>query len=171
MGIVFFYAIGFQLSNILQSSIAGIELSSHLNSLGITADMSNQRIATILRQLLVEEWNGDRKDDYMQFLPSNCNYSTELSNYENDNFFGGCLGDLMPIAMANVLNIPLTIISSQPHTPILSVCPERTIPNATPIFLAYNSFGPGHYDAAVLMESPTDVQKGDLVYLLIITGW
>ena len=55
----------------------------------------------------------------------------------------------MPIAMSNVLNLPLSIVTSESHTPIISICPRQAINGSLPIMLAYTSYGAGHYDAVV----------------------
>jgi hypothetical protein len=78
-------------------------------------------------------------------------YISETINFETSGYFNSDLGDLMPIAMANVLRIPIVIVTSESHTPLISVCPEETILYSTPLFLTYSRLGAGHYDAAVSM--------------------
>jgi hypothetical protein len=65
------------------------------------------------------------------------------------------MGDLMPLAIANCLGIPLAIVTSEPSSPLISICPSRNILSTTPIFLAYSAYGPGHYDAALTSSSTT----------------
>jgi hypothetical protein len=60
----------------------------------------------------------------------------------------------MPIAMSNVLRIPIAIITSEAHTPLINICPQESIACCIPIFLAYTSLGGGHYDAAVTRDEP-----------------
>lgn len=151
-GNCFFSAVSFHLSLLLSSSQIPNALLHHLNSIGISRSMLVADIANVLRMLVVREWRGNREDSYRNFLPENYNYHSETVNFEVYGYFGSDLGDLMPIAMANVLQMPIIIVTSEPHTPLISVCPEETVLYSEPLFLAYNSLGVGHYDAAVSIE-------------------
>lgn len=68
----------------------------------------------------------------------------------HEGFYNNELGDTMPIAMANVLGIPLLLITSISGSPLLPVYP-RHINSVTgdTLLLTYNEFGPGYYDTAV----------------------
>ncbi|XP_028410080.1 uncharacterized protein LOC114532711 [Dendronephthya gigantea] len=145
-GNCFFTAVAFHLSTVLNKGAYKV-IADHLRDIGLLPTMSVQELSTRLRNLIVQEWRGDFASDYASFLPDNVDYLSEVEHYERPGFFGGNLGDLMPMAMANVLGIPLGIITSEPSTPIINVCPRGFVMTATPIFLAYTSSGPGHYNA------------------------
>ena len=59
----------------------------------------------------------------------------------------GELGNTMPLALANVLSTPLLLFTSNETMPVLSITPS-TIHDAIPcLYLRFNQFGAGHYDA------------------------
>lgn len=154
-GNCFFSAVAFHLSVLLSSPSLSDELSRHLPSIGIMPTMNASEISIALRILVVDEWNRNA-DEYMNFLPDSSNYFREVANYRVSGYFGGPLGDLMPLAMTNVLGIPLAIITTESHTPIISVCPQDRIRTGAPMFLAYTSYGLGHYDAAVFRSETNE---------------
>ena len=124
-GNCFFSAVGFHLSLLLASPQLPHSFLNHLNSIGITPSMSVTEIAYSLRTLVVREWRGHRKDTYRNFLPDRVNYYSETVKFEEPGYFSSDLGDLMPIAMANVLQMSIVIVTSEAHTPLISVCPEE----------------------------------------------
>ena len=99
--------------------------------------------------LVVNKWRGNQADKYRNFLQADFDYYQEVTNYEQPGYFGGALGDQMPMAMSNILQMLLVIITSEPHTRLISVCPQQPILSSSPLFLAYNSLGVGHYDVAL----------------------
>ena len=146
-GNCFFSTVAFHLSNLLTATSPHMDVVNHLSSLGLTADMEITELANALRELVVEEWTGPNAEEYMNFIDSEVNFYSEVSKYRTPGYFHGPLGDLMPIAMSNVLNLPMCIITSESHTPVISICPRQAVTGSVPIMLAYTSSGPGHYDA------------------------
>ena len=148
-GNCFFTAVAVHLSN-LMSAYESTEISvrRRLASIGLLQTMNMQEIADHLRGLVVKEWR-ERADEYASFLPENMNYFAEVSKFENPRFFTSPLGDHMPKAMSNVLGMPLRIIGSEPNTPALCVSPSASIDSPVQITLAYDSNGPGHYNATI----------------------
>lgn len=80
--------------------------------------MNVQELSSALRILVVQEWKGDLAVDYANFVPDDVDYFSQVLRYESP------LGDLMPVAMANLLGIPLAIITSEPSNPLITVCPH-----------------------------------------------
>ena len=146
-GNCFFTAVAFQLLNFLNSASENYSIMQHLGKLGILPSMTVPELSNRLRTLIVQEWRSDFASDYANFLPDGTDYLLEVQQYERLGFFGSNLGDLMPMAMANLLGISLTIITSEPSTPLINVCPRGLVVTHLPIFLAYISSGPGHYNA------------------------
>jgi hypothetical protein len=62
------------------------------------------------------------------------------------------LGDIVPLTIANTLNVKITIFTSVLDLPRIDVKPERKnaslLSTRKTIYLAYNQYGVGHYDAA-----------------------
>ena len=145
-GNCFFHAMAFNLAG-LMSAHDSVDLKSRLADIGIVGTMTKQEMADHLRRLMVKEWR-ERHHEYDHFLPENVNYAAEVLKFERLGFFTSPLGDLMPEAMSNVLGMSLRIVSSNPNTPVLYV--GQSADNSSPVLitLAYNAFGPGHYNAA-----------------------
>lgn len=116
-----------------------MDVVNQLSSLGLTADMEITELANALRELVVEEWTGPNAEEYMNFIDSEVNFYSEVSKYRTPGYFHGPLGDLMPIAMSNILNLPMCIITSESHTPVISICPRQAVTGSVPIMLAYTS--------------------------------
>ena len=148
MAIAFFTAVAFQLHQLMPTTDVPAHVSNSLLSIGITTNMT---IPQFLRELVVEEWLSDHIDNYINFVSDSVDFLAEVTQFEQSGYHHGPLGDLMPMAMANVLHMPLAIVTSEAHSPLICVCPSRSPITDLPLFLAYNSFGAGHYDGAVLV--------------------
>ena len=55
----------------------------------------------------------------------------------------------MPLAMANVLQVPVVILTPHYLSPFISVFPRQQVDCVQPFMLAYDNSGPGHYDALI----------------------
>ena len=148
-GNCFFTAVAFHLSNLMSAyESTAISVRRRLASIGLLQTMNMQEIADHLRGLVVKEWR-ERADEYVRFLPETVNYFAEVSKFENPGFFTSPLGDHMPKAMSNILGMPLCIVGSEPNTPVLQVSPSASTDSPVQVILAYNSNGPGHYNATI----------------------
>ena len=100
---------------------------------------------------MVEEWNANQ-EYYQGFIT--VDITTLTQEYLQSGHFAGCVGDLMVLTLANVLQMPITILTSVPNMPLLCIMPTMQSTLTTqPIFLAYTQSGPGHYDCALPSES------------------
>lgn len=64
-------------------------------------------------------------------------------------FFDSEIGNAVPLAMTEVLGIPIIIISSTLGYPIVHLRPQQSnVHSNTAIYLAYNQCGKGHYEMA-----------------------
>ena len=123
---------------------------SFLNELGLTRELDLEQVADRLRHLIVNEWQGPNMHEYKQFLVGeDPDVFIEAERFRNSGTFATSLGDCMPLAMSNVLRIPILIISTQASTPVLNVSGRDIYSHAEPLYLSYNLAGPGHYDALV----------------------
>lgn len=124
----------------------------HLRTLGIEADQSDlQTIARRLRELTVQEFLGVRTDEYASYLNgSHRNQFEEMeNNFENRGFFGCELCNPTPLALANILQVPLVIISFIENFPAIPIIPRETPLTDIPLYMAYQRVGAGHYDATI----------------------
>ena len=160
-GNCFFTAVAFHLLNLMSTQEStSVLMRSRIANIGLQQAMDMQQIADHLRGLVVEEWR-ERADEYASFLPENVNYLAEVSKFENPGFFNSALGDHMPKAISNVLGMPLCIVGSDPNTPVLQVSPSTSIDSPVQIILAYNTSGPGHYNAAISKAQSLDKIQQD----------
>ena len=85
---------------------------------------------------------------------------SEAESYLNSGEFGGDLGDLMVVTLANILNHPIVIFSSAPNMPLICLTPlnRGLVASNIPLLLTFNQNGPGHYDYAVSCESLSEHQ-------------
>ena len=60
----------------------------------------------LLTTKVVQELKGERVDFYSSFLASDVNFFSEADRFIQSGTFSGPLGDLIPLAIANVIQIP-----------------------------------------------------------------
>ena len=164
-GNCFFTAVAFQLHQLMSTTDVPALVSNSLSSIGITT-MTIPQLASLLRELIVKEWLSDHIDDYIKFVPDLEDFLAEVKQFEQSGYHHGPLGDLMPMAMANVLHMSLAFVTSEAHSPLTRVYPFGSPITDLPLFLAYNSFGAGHYDGAVLVTKNVSSGKYWLMSLL-----
>ena len=71
------------------------------------------------------------------------------NKFVNRGFFDCELGNATsPLALANVLRVPLDIMSSTENFPVIPVIARETLTNA-PMYITYQRIGSGHYDATI----------------------
>ena len=145
-GNCFSHAVSFQLLK-LMSGENGWSIQERLLNLGISPNQSMASIAAVLRQRIVNEWQGPFVDEYQQFFhDSELEVYTEAENFRQSGEFSRPLGDAMPLAMANILQMPIVLITSAQNMPIVTITPRR-IADEVSVVLAYTQRGVGHYDA------------------------
>ena len=98
---------------------------------------------------MVAEWLAN-KDDYG--LRNLCLNEDDILAYEESGVFGGALGDAMPLALSNVLQLPIVIFTSIENFPVIAISPRQQLPEVQPLYLAYTQQGPGHYDIAKFQQ-------------------
>ena len=146
-GDCFFTSVSFQLLQILSSDQCPTQHRSFLHSLGITSDLAVNDLSRRLRELVVNEWILNQ-NEYRSFF-GNIDLQSETERFRRSGEFAGSLGDALPMGMANILNMPLIILTTVHNMPIISVVPRISLNNPTAIYLSYMQQGPGHYDAVV----------------------
>ena len=98
-----------------------------------------------LRELIVHEWIS-HPEDYQPFLGVGQLLDHEASLFLNDGHFASELGNCMALAMANLLNLPIVVITQMESMSVVPVTPRETL-QCLPIFVAFDHAGVGHYDA------------------------
>lgn len=151
-----------QLERLLHTEGVSTILANHLPCIGLlptTVILRSEEVVK-LRKLMVAEWLGNESEYGLRNL---CMNEQEILEYEESGVFGGALGDAMPVALANVLHLPIVIFTSIDNFPV-TVSPREQVPNAQPLYLAYTRHGPWHYDIAELQQvnttsTPSEIEK------------
>ena len=108
-----------------------------------------ENLPTQLREAFVNEIIGERQQQYQGFTTGvNSNYEAEAKKFLENGYFASQLGNIMPLAMSNVLQAYIHIFTRDGTSP-LYIRPVLDT-QETPIFLVYDPSGPGHYDSAIL---------------------
>ena len=152
-----FTAVGKGLQCILEENGAyKSSLLEHVNSIGLQiGDL--QHTSLQLRKLTIEEWTGSNKSFYEKFLVSHQNIAEKFSE---PGYFQNDLGDLMILALCNVLHLPIIIFSNIPNQPVIPILPRETHFDLL-LFVAYNHIGASHYDAAVMIKRTLSQPRND----------
>lgn len=125
----------------------------HLRQLfRLPIDFRLVHFADRLRQICVDQWRVN-EDYYSQFVvQEKVTFLKEVKKFSKNGVSDSTLGDIVPLTIANTLNVNITIFTSVSDLPRIDVKPEHKS-NLLPytrktIYLAYNQCGLGHYDAA-----------------------
>lgn len=108
----------------------------------------------LLRGKLVDEWLSNR-DEYQKFLVDT-DLEEKAVEFKSNGVFTGELGNMMLLGVSNVLRMPVTVFTAMEHFVIIPVSPRSKPLTGTPIYLAFNHAGPGHYDAVIFRDPVTN---------------
>ena len=110
----------------------------------------SENLCMKLREAFVSEITGEHQCMYENFVEINegMSYMDEATKFLQSGYFASVLGDLMPLAMATILNSTILIFTrssscSPMYVNSLSGQSENTV------FVLYDPRGPGHYDAVI----------------------
>ena len=107
-------------------------------------------------------WMGDNSDHYQGF--TTIDILAYAEQYRISGEFAGELGDLMVMTIANILRILFLIFTNIQNMPVLVITPSLNVPETPfPLYLVYNSTGPGHYDYAIPTQHPPSPEKNKQV--------
>jgi hypothetical protein len=113
-----------------------------------------------LRNLLVSEWLANASEYHEDFVTSQEISFEELANsYRGRGVFAGELGNIMTVGLTNVLRINLVLFTSMEKIKTIPIVPREKVLCNDALYLAFNNYGCGHYDAVV--ESVKQVTSTD----------
>ena len=125
--------------------------------LGVAA-MDEDEMAAEVRELTVKEWLEERRKEYEKFLASD-DFEVEVLRFRKRGYFAGELGNLTPLGMSNLLKLSIVIFSSLENYPVIPILPVNLMDGSPPLFVSFNSAGPGHYDNVIFVSSePTPAE-------------
>ena len=73
------------------------------------------------------------------------NFENEVERFSHRGYFTGELGNLMVLAMANVLKMPIVIFSSLENFPIIPIQLRQQLHGMPSLFISFDTAGCGHY--------------------------
>jgi len=120
-----FTAVGKGLQHILLENITDkSSFVEHINFLGLQiSDL--QQTSLQLRKLTVDEWSGCNKGFYENFLTSSQCIDDAARKFSEPGYYENDLGDLMILALCNVLRVPIIIFSIIPTNQLFLYCLGR----------------------------------------------
>ena len=71
---------------------------------------------------------------------------SDIDEYKKNGVFTSGVGDIIVDLCANILRIPIVVISSIDNMAVTLHGPQLSQTSSNPLYLAYNADGPGHYD-------------------------
>lgn len=83
---------------------------------------------------------------------------SDIEQFEKKVFFASGIGDLLINLCADVLGLPIVLLTSLKDMDVYIQFPRRHQITSLPIYLCYNADGPGHYDGT----NPLDLEDMQL---------
>ena len=133
----------------IDSSVTG-----HLAHLGLL-NLNESTLTDKLRALTVSEWSGENRQQYESFLTTD-SFETEVELFKHRGYSTGELGNLMVLAMANVLKMPIVIFSSLEIFPTIPILPCKQLNGMPTLFVSFNASGCGNYHYACLGDKKSE---------------
>lgn len=149
--------------NIMTNTNLNIELLQ-LNENGI------EKFADQLRKEFVQQAYR-HVDKYIKSttFSSKALYMKELSHFEEQGVFSGQIGDMVMSVLADLLQIPIVLLTSIEGLPIIQIIPDIICLHYQ-LYIAYNQYGPGHYDATIAQPDLPKVKPECNSPLLSVAG-
>ena len=152
-----FYSSGnLQLKQIMSQNDPHSMLVAHVKEhIGLEQCFSINDVDRILRRKVVEEFKGER----VGYLPDGVSILSEADRFGQSGTFSGPVGDLIPFAIANIIQLPIFVLNPSYLYlfPFVMISLEVLVPAFDAVYLAYNRCGPGHYDV-LKMSQPKEEQ-------------
>ena len=125
-----------------------------LHLVNVNAAMLDRVIS--LRSAMVQEWLNN-SEEYEPFMSlADAKFEEIALTYKSPGSFSGACGNLMVMALANVLKINIVLFTSMEQMPVIPIIPRDTLLTPEPIYVAFNHSDCGHYDAVTPVSSSTD---------------
>ena len=145
----------------LQVEKGNVFLQRFLVDSGIAKKPSTQ-VTCQLKRLVIAEWLGENSEDYQEFLTY-----TQLQEQATLLQSGSRLseiGDLVILALSNLLMIPIVLFTSAKNMPIAIQLPtQSTIVNLDPVIVAHVQGMPGYFSAVKPAPSEDSVSQNVVI--------
>lgn len=130
---------------LIECNITTQLISSHIELEVLASALRTEFVNYLLKPETLEKFKPMTKLTTAGFI-------AEVSAFKDQGTFSGEIGDLVMPVMANLLACPIIVLTSIENLPVLSLYPDL-MQTAIPLFVAYNQYGPGHYDAIMGTEN------------------
>ena len=126
--------------------------AAQLQAFSLSSDFRLVDFADALRQICVDQWRSNEQF-YSQFVDSGkVSFLKEVKKFSKNGVSDSTLGDIVPLTISNAFSIQIVIFTSVSNLSRIDVKPTNgnnssVVPQKV-IYLAYNQYGTGHYDAA-----------------------
>lgn len=139
----------------LQVEKGNVYLQQFLVDNGIATKPSSQ-VTCQLKRLVFAEWLGENSEDYQEFLTYT--QLQEQASLLQDGSRSSEIGDLVILALSNVMKIPIVLFTSAKNMPIAIQLPtQSTVFNIDPVLVAYVQGMPGYFSAVKPASSEDSV--------------
>ena len=148
-GDCFLHCISVSLSSFLTRENSS--LTPYLKSIGISIEIPEEEKIKLFRRLIVQEFMGPNRHVYEPFMVTSTteSYDTEAQKFLEPGQYNSELGNCVPMAISNTLQMPLVIFTSMENYPITQVIRRTRVLSEVPIYLAYSHSDSGHYNLVV----------------------
>ena len=128
------------------------EYLEYLKSIGIEFSKSRIFLVQEVRNLAIDLFERNVQDYELYFVDKDrADVLNMCQRYRMPGQYAGDFGDFMPKLLSNVFCLTLILLSKGVGITELTVTPDALKTNV-PVFLLYDSFGPGHYDGTQITE-------------------
>ena len=104
-----------------------------------------------LRQLFVDNVQSNDHYQMLSGIPS-LDLNAETERFREPGTFSGDIGDLVVKVCSDFLQVPIIVVTSINGSPYVPFIPDEAV-ITKPIYIAFNAYGPGHYDGTRADES------------------
>lgn len=144
-GNCFFLSIAYAIRNhIIGNQLVPSDLARHMSHLDFCLAVTHMKCVPG-QENNVHKWMS-HPEEYQPFLSANQTLNFEAQLFLSDRHFASDLGSSMPLAIANLLKIPVVNMTQMEHLPVIPVSPRESL-QSLPIFVASEHSGTGHCDA------------------------
>ena len=145
--------------NKLLSFIKFVYTCNHVNTCFVTLFTwlgllkSEEQDTFLLRQMFVDRML-EPDEELREFIRNGDSdiLRRNIEEFRCPGFFNNELGDFVMIAVSSILRIPIVIVSSNESAYCIPFVPPDPVMKA-PLYVAFTSYGPGHYDSTDHMWS------------------
>lgn len=137
-----------------EMSASSPSLQKHLVFLGISlGDSGYIKIVQELRDLVVNEWLNNAGRYKHALLSPDKHFDVEINKFRECGYFSNELGNVIGIALSQILRLNIVIFTSLDHMPVVPVSPLLPCTATNAIFLGYSIGQPELYHTVVSLEN------------------